>query len=169
MSQNIIAICTPTRDISVLISPYTYQQWMLSIFNFFLVQQAKNRISLSFQMTFLYLPVRLGPVKGSKLGIKWQDFSFERSLQLNSENWWGIVGKADLTWERVVGRLFLFCYLYHYLDNNLDSQIPTSNLSLHQVPCLFFWIMHLSLQMSRITSYLLFPLSPPILPLIFLT
>lgn len=100
MSQNIIAICTFTRNISVLISPCTYQQWMLSIFNFFLVQQAKNRISLSFQMTFLWLPVRLGPAKGSKLGIKWQDSSFERSLQLNSKNWIGWAWWGGLIWNQ---------------------------------------------------------------------
>lgn len=65
----------------------------------FLVQQAKNRISLSFQMTSLWLPVRLSTSKGSKLGIKWQDFSFERSLQLNLENWIGWARWGRLIWN----------------------------------------------------------------------
>lgn len=43
MSQNIIAICTLTRNIWVLISPCAYQQWILSIFNFFF-QSTRQKI-----------------------------------------------------------------------------------------------------------------------------
>lgn len=42
MSQNIIAVCTPARNVWVLISPSAYQQWTVSIFNIF--QSSRQRI-----------------------------------------------------------------------------------------------------------------------------
>lgn len=133
MSQNIIAVCTPARNVWVLISPSAYQQWTVSIFNIF--QSSRQRIDSHCPFRWHSFDCPWDWVRWEVLswGIKQWDFCSGSSLGLPR----GPLirtGLGRLLWEGGWSGGCCCSPLRRYFTSDLCSPTSTSHLELGPSP-----------------------------------